>query len=225
MGTKSGPRPGLRLKALFGQHNMQAFSCETGVARMPGACRHWFVAGTVALLLCAFGSAAGHAQDPKLLANCGAPVPAQGSPDSSSSSATTTVSCELRVVDSAAIKSAKATIRGRTEALESSYTPFDAQTRSLAALLLIQNSESAGRDNSVLLMADAVSKIADGRDAKRRFAAYTFDNELKLVADFNASKPDFDKQVRAIRSVSQPSQLYRAAFEAIAKLAKEPADR
>ena len=39
------------------------------------------------------------------------------------------------------------------------------------------------------------------------------------------SKRDFDRQVRAIRAVSLPSELYKTSLEAIAKLGKEPGDR
>ena len=45
------------------------------------------------------------------------------------------------------------------------------------------------------------------------------------MADFSASKADFDKQVRAVRGVALPTQLYKGALEAIAKLAKEKGDR
>src|SRR5262249_24657732 len=50
-------------------------------------------------------------------------------------------------------------------------------------------------------------------------------NDLNLVADFGASKADFDKQVRAVRGAALPTQLYKGALEAIAKLAKERAER
>ena len=76
-----------------------------------------------------------------------------------------------------------------------------------------------------VLMADAVTKMADAREGNRRFAAYTFANDLNLAADFTASKADFDKQVRAIRPAALPSQLYKAALEAIGKLSRETADR
>jgi hypothetical protein len=74
-------------------------------------------------------------------------------------------------------------------------------------------------------MLDTAVKIADARSSKRRFAAYTIANDLALVSDFDASKADFDKQVRAVRTVTLPAQLYKGALEAIGKLAKEPAER
>jgi FHA domain-containing protein/von Willebrand factor type A domain-containing protein len=188
---------------------------------MLGACRHRFVAGTIALLLSAFLPGSGYAQETRILANCGAPRPAA---DAAPATASATVSCEVRANDAAAVKGAKAFIKGRGEPLEATFTAFDPQNRSLAALFLVQNSEATRRGN-VLLMADAVTRIADAREGKRRFAAYTFDNDLNAIADFNASKADFDKQVRAIKSVTLPSQLYRATLEAIGKLAKEPGDR
>ena len=58
-------------------------------------------------------------------------------------------------------------------------------------------------------MADAVVKIAEQRDGNRRLAAYSFANDLNLVADFDASKRDFERQVRAVRAAALPSQLYK----------------
>ena len=58
-------------------------------------------------------------------------------------------------------------------------------------------------------MLDTVVKLAQGRSDMLRFAAYSTGDETKLVADFNASKADFDKQVKAIRAVKQNTQIYR----------------
>ena len=46
---------------------------------------------------------------------------------------------------------------------------------------------------------------------KHRYAAYSIANDLNLVADFSASKADFDKQVRAVKGVALPTQLYKGA--------------
>jgi hypothetical protein len=53
-------------------------------------------------------------------------------------------------------------------------------------------------------MLDTVVKIAELRESKRRYAAYTIANDLTMVADFGASKSDFDKSVRAVRGVRRP---------------------
>ena len=45
------------------------------------------------------------------------------------------------------------------------------------------------------------------------------------VADFDASKDNFERQVRDIRSAALPSQLYKAVLEALGKLSKERGDR
>src|SRR6185295_869218 len=51
------------------------------------------------------------------------------------------------------------------------------------------------------------------------------DNDLALLADFDAPKRDFERQVRAIKAVALPSQLYKTSLDAIAKLAREKGDR
>ena len=75
-------------------------------------------------------------------------------------------------------------------------------------MFLVQMMEP-GPARDLTQMLDAVVKIAEQREGKRRFAAYTIANDLKLVADFDASKSDFDKQVRGVRGVALPTQLYK----------------
>src|SRR5436190_18470110 len=187
---------------------------------MPGARRHRLVAGTIGLLLAGLASGNGQAQDAKLLANCAAPQPAAASTDTppgTSPAVTATVSCEVRSTDAVVFKGVKARIKGRPEPLEAEFTGFDARSNSLVAIFLVQTKDAARRGN-VTQMAEAVVKIAEARENKRRFAVYSIDNNLNLVADFDASKRDFDRQVRAIRAVSLPSELYKTSLEAIAKL-------
>ena len=124
MGRTAGPIPGLGLYALLGQHNMRAFSCEMGVARMPGARRHWIVAGTIVVLLSGLASGTPLAQDAKLVANCAAPQPGTGSADASpgaSPAVEATVSCELRSTDAVVFKGVKAIVKGRSEPLEADF--------------------------------------------------------------------------------------------------------
>src|SRR4029079_16680136 len=114
MGRTAGPIPGLGLYALLGQHNMRAFSCEMGVARMPGA-RHWIVAGTIVVLLSGLASGTPLAQDAKLLANCASPqrvagVSADPSPGASPA-VEATVSCEMRSTDAVVFKGVKANVK------------------------------------------------------------------------------------------------------------------
>ena len=191
---------------------------------MLGARHHRFVAGTIVLLLQAFAVGASYAQDAKLVASCTAPQRVTGSGDKAPGAATATLTCELRAADAVVFKGVKVTIKGRTEPLEVEYTAFDPASKSVTALLLIQIMD-AGRRAILAQMAEAVVKIAEPRDERRRLAAYSFANDLNPLAEFGVAKKDFEKQVRAVRAATLPSQLYKTSLEAIAKLAKETGDR
>ena len=91
-------------------------------------------------------------------------------------------------------------------------------------MFLVQILDPARRA-TLAQMADAIIRIAEQRDGNRRLAAYSFDNDLGLLADFDASKRDFERQVRAVKAATLPSQLYKTSLDAIAKLAKERGDR
>ena len=189
------------------------------------------VPGTIALLLSGLVPGVGYAQDVKLITQCAAPqlaaaatLPPAGSDDpalASASAPLTTVICNLWATDAVTFKTVKASIKGQADRLDVQYDP---RNQTLAVMFLIQLMDPARR--SVMTpMLDTVVKIAEPRDAKHRYAAYSIANDLNLVADFSASKADFDKQVRAVKGVALPTQLYKGAIEAIAKLAKEKADR
>lgn len=168
------------------------------------------------------------------MATCGAPMPvaspsnppppAPSPPAPTPQEPTATLTCDVRATDAVAIKGVKATVKGRSEPLDAQFSAFDARNQSLSVLYLIQIVDPA-RQRTAAQMADAVIKMSDLRDGKRRYAAYSMANDLNLVADFSASKADFDKQVRSIRPAALPTQLYKAALEAVAKLAKEQGDR
>ena len=193
--------------------------------------RHRLVPGTIALLLSGLMPGVGYAQDVKLLGQCAAPQlvtpappPPAGSDDPALAPASgplTTVSCNLWATDAVTFKGVKASIRGRTDRLD---VQFDPRNQTLVTMFLIQMMDP-GRRSVMSPMLDTVVKIAEPRDVKHRYAAYTIANDLTAVADFGASKADFDKHVRAVRGVALPTQLYKGALEAIAKLAKEKADR
>lgn len=189
------------------------------------------VPGTIALLLSGLVPAVAWAQDVKLISQCAAPqlgaaaaLPPAGSDDPAlapTSSPLTTVSCNLWATDAVAFKTVKASIKGRSDRLDVQYEP---RNQTLAVMFLIQLMDP-GRRSVMTPMLDTVIKIAEPRDAKHRYAAYSVANDLNLVADFTASKAEFDKQVRAVKGVALPTQLYKGAIEAIGKLAKEKADR
>jgi hypothetical protein len=191
--------------------------------------RYRLVPGVVAGLLSCLAASAGNAQDVRLLAQCGAPAQFAASPPgggddpalATPSAAVTTVSCNLWASDAVTFKSVKANIRGRTDRLDVQFEP---RNQTLAVMFLVQMMDPARRF-IITPMLDAVIKIAEPRDSKHRYAVYTVANDLNKVADFDASKADFDRQVRAIRGAALPTQLYKATLEAIAKLAKERSDR
>lgn len=191
--------------------------------------RHRRVAGTIVLLLAGLAPTGGFAQDVKLLAQCSPPqvtAPAQspgGAEDRvvSASGGLTTVSCNLWATDTVIFKGVKASVKGRADRLDVQFEP---RNQTLVVMFLIQLMDP-GRRSIMSPMLDTVVKIAEPRESKRRYAAYTIANDLTMVADFGASKSDFDKSVRAVRGVALPTQLYKGALEAIAKLAKEKGDR
>jgi hypothetical protein len=191
--------------------------------------RHRRVAGTIVLLLAGLAPTGGFAQDVKLLAQCSPPqvtAPAQspgGAEDrvAFASGGLTTVSCNLWATDTVIFKGVKASVKGRADRLDVQFEP---RNQTLAVMFMIQMMDPSRR--SVMTpMLDAVVRIADPRDSKHRYAAYTVANDLNLVADFASSKGEFDKQVRAVRGAALPTQLYKGALEAVAKLAKEKAER
>ena len=194
---------------------------------MPGARSHWIVAGTIVVLLSGLASGTPLAQDAKLLADCAAPQrvadPADASP-SAFPTVTATVSCEMRSTDAVVFKGVKASVKGRSEPLEADFKGFDASSNSLTGMFLVQTLDPARRA-TLVQMVDAIVRIAEQRDGNRRLTAYSFDNDLSLLADFDASKRDFERQVRAIKAATLPSQLYKTSLDAIAKLAKEKGDR
>jgi hypothetical protein len=193
--------------------------------------RHRLVPGTIALLLSGLAPSVGNAQDSRLVAQCTtpqlvtpAPPPPAGSDDpalAASHGALTTVSCNLWATDAVTFKSVKATLKGRTDRLDAQFEP---RNQTLVVMFLIQMMDP-GRRSIMSPMLETVIKIAEPREGKRRYAAYTIANDLTLVADFGASKAEFDKSVRAVRGVALPTQLYKGALEAVAKLAKERGDR
>jgi FHA domain/von Willebrand factor type A domain len=211
---------------------MQAISWETGTW-MSRVRRQRLVPGTIALLLSCLAPGVGHAQDARLLAQCTAPQlvtpappPPAGSDDPALASAhgpLTTVSCNLWATDAVTFKGVRASIKGRTER-DRLDVQFEPRNQTLAVMFLIQLMEP-GRRSIMSPMLDTVVKIAEPREGKRRYAAYTIANDLTMVADFGASKSDFDKSVRGVRGVALPTQLYKGALEAIAKLAKERGER
>lgn len=182
----------------------------------------------VATPLLAFAAGASWAQEARVATDCPQPTLQSSEPVADAKAATLpqaySVKCKIHAAEPVTLQSVKASLKGRTEPLDVTYTPFDIRKDTLSAMFLIQIVEPA-RSRTAQQIADAVLKITESRDPNRRFAAYSFANDLNLLAGFDAPKADFDKAVRNVRSSSLPTQLYQTALEAIEKLAKEPGAR
>ena len=190
--------------------------------------RHRFAAGAVIALLAGSLSGAGKGQEIKLITQCQpAQLTAARGPAAASKvegNPTAIADCDVWAADAVVFKGVKAALKGRREAIETRYTPFLQRSGALAVLFLLQILDPARRADAKE-MQDAVIRLAEARDGKRRFAAYSIGNDLNAVADFDASRSDFDKQVRAIPAHRLRIQLFKNALDAIGKLAQEQADR
>lgn len=173
-----------------------------------------------------------YAQDARLISHCG---PLKSDPEAQPAAANPagtpaaqlpayTVTCAVRSTEPAEFQSVKVTAKGRSEPLAATFKAFDPHAETLSVLFMLQIVEPQ-RARTAQQMADAVLKIAEARDGNRRFAAYSFANDLNLLAGFDAGKPDFDRAVRAQRPVALPTQLYQNVLEAIDRLAKENSER
>jgi hypothetical protein len=178
-------------------------------------------------LLCAYPASA---QEARVFANCATPVteaPPQADggearPQGNDPHYATT--CDVRVTDAVTVQSVTAMARGQPTPLETTFTAFDAKRQVVSTMFLIQVVDPQ-RLRMAQWMAEAVTKIAEARDGKERYAAYSIANDLTLLAGFDASKADFEKAVRGLKPQTLPTQLYQTALEAIAALAKEPGER
>jgi hypothetical protein len=186
------------------------------------------------MLACAAAEAV-RAQDPSLFARCGrvqltaaaagAALGAPGAPATEhnrNDPLSASVTCDVRA--GGGVRFAGVRAKAAHEGVEARFTPFDAASRSLSVLFLVQIMEP-GRRADAAAIAEAVLSLSEPRDGRRRFAAYSIGNDLNLVADFDTARGDFERQVRAIRQVKVRTQLFKNLLDAIARLAKEQADR
>jgi hypothetical protein len=79
------------------------------------------------------------------------------------------------------------------------------------------------RRTTLAQMGDAVVTFTDQRVGKRRFMAYTFANDLALVADSGTSKAEFVRQIIAIKPQTATIQLYKTAFRQSRRWPRRPA--
>jgi hypothetical protein len=171
----------------------------------------------IGLLLSVLGSSVAGAADPKLFVKCQEPAKASGAGQG-------TVTCDVRASGAAVFKDLKATIKGEKDPLETKFEAFNPAEQSTTTAYLIQILPN-NRRTTLAQMGDAVVTFTDQRVCKRRFMAYTFANDLALVADSGTSKAEFVRQIIAIKPLTATIQLYKTALQAVEALAKETGDR
>src|ERR1700733_4011386 len=114
-----------------------ALAGVTGIAGMLAVHRQRFTACSTALLLSSLAAASAHAQTIDIFATCGSPAlfpspstPAPAEPPAAGAAPEpiATLACNVRATNGVAIKGVRVTAKGRTEALDSLFIPFDART-------------------------------------------------------------------------------------------------
>lgn len=165
----------------------------------------------IGLLLSAFGAPAAGAADPKLLTKCQEPEK-------------DTVTCDVRASGPAVFRDVKAVIKGQKESLDTKFEAYDPTVQSTTTAYMFQVLPY-NRRTTLSQMGDAVVSFTDPRVGKRRFMAYTFANDLTLIADSGTSKAEFVRQIIAVKPATATIQLYKNALLAVDALSKETGDR
>lgn len=156
-----------------------------------------------------------HKQAAKLVTVCAEPVPSNGGP---------TVSCTVRAAGFAEFREVTARLAGTDTDLESRFEPFDAAEAGSTTAYLIQMLPKTRRA-TLSQMADAVATLADRRDGRRRFMAYTFATDLVAIAGSGVSRDAFVRQLVAVEPGPGNIHLYASAKAAVAALAGETGAR
>ena len=169
----------------------------------------------IGVLLSVLGSPVAGAADPKLSVKCQEPATGAGQG---------TVTCDVRASGAAVFKDLKATIKGEKTPLDTKFEVFNPVEQTTTTAYLMQIMPNSRR-TTLAQMGDAVVTFTDQRVGKRRFMAYTFANDLALVADSGTSKAEFVRQIIAIKPQTATIQLYKTALQAVEALAKETGDR
>lgn len=168
----------------------------------------------IGALLSVFGACSAGATETKLIASCRQPT----------TGSLPQIACDVRASGFTVVESVAAALKGRAGELKSTFKPFDSAEQSTNTAYLIQLLPNARR-TTLTQMGDAVVTLTDQRQGKRRFSAYTYGNDLALVADSGTSKAEFVRQIIAIKPSSTKVQLYKVALEAVEALAREGGDR
>lgn len=171
----------------------------------------------VGLICSVMGSIAAGATPSKLVIQC-------SEPSQSVDTAPASLSCAVRANGLAEIETVTAAIKGQAESLATTFTPYDPTSQATTTAYLIQLLPNARR-TTLGQMGDAVVTFTTERAGKRRFMAYTFGEELNLIADSGASTEEFVRQLFAVKPHAGKTYLYKSALDAIEMLAKEPGER
>lgn len=175
----------------------------------------------VALAIAALGASAAAAQDQaqnrdaKLVTACAPPSQAEGK---------RTAVCKLRATGFAEFRDVIARIAGESTNLEARFEPFDPERDGSTTAYLIQMMPNARRA-TLAQMADAVASIADPREGRRRFTAYTFADGLTPIAGSGVSRDAFVRQLVAIAPAAGTIHLYKSVLAAVKALADETGAR
>lgn len=177
----------------------------------------------VALAMAAFGASEAVAQDQeqapapdmKLVVACAPP---------GQSGEKRTLTCDLRAPGFAELRDVEARFAGENTPLETQFAPFDPDGDGSSTAYLIQAMPKARR-TTLAQMADAVASIADPREGRRRFTAYTFADDLTPVSGSGESRDAFVRQLVAIEPASATTHLYKSVEKAVKSLAEETAAR
>ena len=179
----------------------------------------------VGLAIAALSAFGAKASETKLLAACAEPAhTGPGAPFPGAAGGQRTLTCELRATGAAEFQDVKARIKGEDSDLETRFEAFDPVRQGSTTAYLIQTLPAARRA-TLGQMADAVVSIAERRDGRRRFAAYTFADGLTAVADSGVSRDEFVRQLVAIGPAAGSTHLYKAAHAAVESLASETGTR
>ncbi|HYD15379.1 MAG TPA: FHA domain-containing protein [Hyphomicrobium sp.] len=169
----------------------------------------------IGMLLSVLGSFGAAAAQTKLISKCQPPA---------QKAAAATLICDVRANGFAVFNGVKASIKGGSGDLDAKFEDFDPAARGSTTAFLIQLMSSSRR-TTLAQMGDAVVTLTDARGGKRRFAAYTFANDLTLVSDSGASKNEFVRKLISVKPAAATIQLYKSALQAIDALKKEAGDR
>ena len=135
------------------------------------------------------------------------------------------IRCEVRADKALKVDKISAFVGSNQTAISGTdFEEYDHEEKTSAWLFLVDRSDKRRR-RTIERIGSAVVKLGDNRSGKRKFAVGVFDNDLKILAEFEAAKEEFDNQARKITAGGDATELYRITKKAIEWLGDQPADR